>query len=83
MAKHYLKTVQPFFSDVKNGTKTFELRRNDRNFQVGDVVCLLEYDAESQSLSGNQVNVRITYLLQDWPGLAVGFCIFSFVTELP
>lgn len=55
MKTHYLKTVQPFFSNVKNGTKTFEHRRNDRDFQVGDEVYLQEYDLQKNTFSGQEV----------------------------
>ena len=44
--KHCLKTIQPYFADVENGTKTFEVRKNDRNFKIGDILFLQEYDEE-------------------------------------
>jgi len=78
MKSHYLKTVQPFFSEVKKGTKTFEHRRNDRDFQVGDEVYLQEYDMRHNSFSGEEVRVLITYVLTDRAGLDDAFCIFSF-----
>ena len=77
MKTHSLKTVQPFFSQVKNGTKTFELRRNDRDFQVNDEVYLKEYDLETNSFSGQELRAKITYVLKDWTGLEDGYCIFS------
>lgn len=80
MKIHFLKTVQPFFSEVKSGAKEFELRRNDRDFQVGDEVVLQEYDAVSDKFTGFQVWGLITYVLKDCPGIEDGFCIFSFKT---
>ena len=77
MKTHYLKTVQPFFSEVKNGTKTFEHRRNDRDFQVGDEVYLQEYDLQKNTFSGQVVSGNITYVLKDWKGLDVDYCVFS------
>ena len=44
--KHCLKKIQPYFADVENGTKTFEVRKNDRNFKNGDILFLQEYDEE-------------------------------------
>lgn len=78
MTKHHLKTVQPFFDEVKKGTKTFEHRRNDRDFQIGDEVYLQEYDMMHNSFSGEEVRVLITYVLTDRAGLDDAFCIFSF-----
>lgn len=40
--QHILKTVEPYFSAVLSGEKTFEVRRNDRAFQKGDVLVLLD-----------------------------------------
>lgn len=77
MKTHYLKTVQPFFSQVKNGTKTFELRRNDRDFQIEDEVILQEYDLTTNLYSGQEIRGNITYVLKDWAGLDDGYCIFS------
>jgi Domain of unknown function (DUF3850) len=79
MKTHHLKTVQPFFSEVKNGTKTFEFRRNDRDFQVGDEVYLQEYDLQKNTFSGEEIRGTITYVLNDWKGLDAGYCVFSFV----
>lgn len=41
MTEHILKTVEPYFSAVASGEKTFEVRRNDRAFQKGDILVLL------------------------------------------
>ncbi len=33
-----------YFEAVENGSKTFEIRINDRNYEEGDVIFLLEFD---------------------------------------
>ena len=78
MKTHYLKTVQPYFSEVEKGTKTFEVRKNDRNFFVGDEVYLQEYDKESNTYSGKQVRAIITYVLPEFELVYLGACVFSF-----
>jgi hypothetical protein len=78
MATHYLKTVQPYFDEIKQGNKRFEFRKNDRDFQVGDEVYLQEYDKETDTFSGKEVRGTITYVLKDWEGLDHDFCVFSF-----
>lgn len=40
---HKLKIHPPFFASVKRGDKPFEIRKNDRNFKVGDVLELEEW----------------------------------------
>ncbi len=62
---HRLKLVQPYFDDVVSGTKTFEVRVNDRDFKVGDVLELLEYDPETTWLTDRSVRVRVTYILDN------------------
>lgn len=42
--KHELKIWPQYFSRVIDGSKTFEVRKNDRGFQPGDEVVLREYD---------------------------------------
>lgn len=44
MSFHNLKCTNPYFQDVWDGKKTFEVRNNDRNFAVNDIICLKEYD---------------------------------------
>lgn len=43
---HDLKIWPQYFQRVSNGSKTFEIRENDRGFQQGDTVTLREWDPE-------------------------------------
>lgn len=43
---HTLKVVSPYFDALVNGAKTFEVRKNDRAYQRGDVLVLREWHAE-------------------------------------
>lgn len=65
-AVHRLKILSCYFKAVKNGTKTFEIRKNsDRGFQRGDVVQLIELDktvTKQLAVTGNEVEVVITYV---------------------
>lgn len=79
MKEHRLKTINPYFQQVWEGNKKFELRKNDRNYEVGDEVILEEYNSESQKYSGRQIRVIITYLLYEYADvLKEGYIIFSF-----
>ena len=46
--KHYLKTWPQFYKEVEAGNKTFELRKNDRDYKVGDVLVLQEYNPDKK-----------------------------------
>lgn len=41
---HRLKTDPDVFEEVATGRKTFEVRRADRDYQLGDALVLHEYD---------------------------------------
>jgi hypothetical protein len=59
---HGLKTLPEYFQEVINGNKTFEVRRNDRDYCVGDVLFLNEYDAERKEYSGRRTRLKVTYI---------------------
>ena len=75
-----LKCWPEFFETILDGRKQFELRRNDRNYEVGQEYCIKEWDTSTVSYTGREVNVRITYVLQahEFPGINPNHCIFSF-----
>ncbi|EEL27604.1 hypothetical protein bcere0018_34000 [Bacillus cereus Rock1-15] len=59
---HNLKINKEFFSPVVEQIKTFEIRRNDRGFQVGDKIVLNEWDNKNKEYTGKKVNGEITYI---------------------
>jgi len=44
--KHELKILPQYYCRVADGSKTFEVRKNDRGFQPGDLVLLREFDPD-------------------------------------
>lgn len=42
--RHHLKIWPQYYCRVEDGSKTFEVRENDRGFQPGDTVVLAEWD---------------------------------------
>lgn len=62
---HKLKTWPVYFYAVTAGTKTFEIRKNDRDFRVGDVLILQCYDPKAQTYNGQEV-VRCVSCITDF-----------------
>ncbi|MCU5457109.1 DUF3850 domain-containing protein [Bacillus sp. FSL L8-0199] len=59
---HNLKINKVFFTPVLEQIKTFEIRKNDRDFHIGDKVILNEWDDEKQQYTGRNVKVKILYI---------------------
>lgn len=79
---HRLKTLQPYYNEVLFGRKTFELRKNDRDFQVGDRLDLFEGDEQVDNINirenKNHIHVYINYKLEGGIyGLEKGYCILG------
>lgn len=60
MNVHNLKIRPNYFKDVIAEVKKFEIRFNDRGFEVGDLIVLEEFD--NKGYTGRYVNAEITYL---------------------
>jgi len=64
-----------YFDAVEKGIKTFELRKNDRDFQVGDYLMLNEW---KQGYTGRKLTRKITYILHGGSyGLRKGYVILG------
>lgn len=62
MAHHELKIVAPYFYDVLDGIKTFEIRKNDRKYNLGDTLDLREYNQFGKFYTGRRCAVNVTYI---------------------
>lgn len=61
---HELKILPSFYEDVIQHRKTFEVRKNDRPYAVGDFLILHEYTPD-KGYSGRAVEVPVIYILND------------------
>jgi len=57
---HYLKIKPEYLDAVLDRRKPFEIRYNDRNYQVGDVLVLQEYDKDAYT--GFSISVQVSYI---------------------
>lgn len=76
---HELKTWQSYFHAVFDGSKMFEIRRDDRGFRVGDLLRLRETRYSDGTYTGRECVRRITYILrhEEDLGLQEGFAVLS------
>ena len=80
MATHDLKIKPEHFYNILMGIKTAELRLNDRDYRVGDILCLREY------VDGNytcyRIFRRISHVLDDEEYLQPGYVMLSLVDDV-
>jgi hypothetical protein len=60
--EHRLKSWPQFFERIVSGEKTHELRRADRDFRVGDILRLREFDPQTNQFTGREHSVIISYI---------------------
>lgn len=78
MTLHNLKLKSEYVIEVMFCEKTFELRKNDRDFKVGDYIHFTDTKGEELEYYENNV-FKITYVLKDVTeyGLDKDYCILS------
>lgn len=77
MKIHELKILPKWFGDVTSGVKNFEIRKNDRDYKVGDYLILKEWD--NDKYTGNFVTRYVEYIYEGDGayGLSEGYCILG------
>lgn len=60
MAHHELKINPEYFLEAFDGRKPFEIRKNDRDYQVGDTFFMIEY--KSGAYGSRYIKGIITYV---------------------
>lgn len=71
---HELKIKSEYFGAVTSGRKTFEVRKNDRCFEIGDYLALNEIDNEGK-YTNSCCLVYVDYILND-----INYCKKDYVT---
>ncbi len=86
---HIIKLDLSFASAVILGQKNFEIRKNDRNYQTGDLLKFSVIDKNGNKLKSSleQKEFEITYVLSGWglnPGVvALGIRKLGYWIESP
>lgn len=77
MAIHELKVWPEFFEDLSENNRNVELRKDDRGFQIGDVLTLREYDPKTDEYTGSFCTKVVTHIVRGGPWLTEGYCALS------
>ena len=81
MKTHELKIWPKWFDAVKNGTKTFEIRRDDRGVEVGDQIIFEEFRPGVGEYTGRTTERRVSYISRgddaEAAGLKEGHCVIG------
>ena len=75
---HKIKLREDFADAVLSGDKSFEVRKNDRGYKVGDTVKFRVIDKISNTVDHplNKKEYRITYVLNEW-GIDEDYVVFA------
>lgn len=74
---HYLKILPQYYMAVENGTKTFEVRFNNRGYKVWDILHLQEF-VPPETYTGRELYREVTYVLDDGAYCKEGFVVMGF-----
>lgn len=80
MKTHELKYKGKDLCDaVYEGRKTYEIRKNDRNYEVGDVILPIPIDKDLNPIDHpiSKCIYEITFISEGYPGVETGYCVFS------
>jgi hypothetical protein len=74
--KHELKIWPEHFQNVADGVKPFEVRKNDRDFNISDELVLNEWNFDT-GFTGRKVEVTVTYIMKDPYFVKEGYVIMG------
>lgn len=80
MSHHDLKLHPQHYNAKRRGWKVWEIRRNDRDFQTGDIATFREWDPAISEYTGAPALGPFQIIgpvVTEAAGLEPGFCIFQ------
>lgn len=72
---HYVKILPKYYIAVEKGIKTFEIRFNDRNYKVGDILHLQEF--VGGEYTSRELTKEICYMIDDPDYCKDGFVVLG------
>ena len=88
MTIHEVKSWSHLFDAIRWGKKPYDLRKNDRNYKIGDVLILEKYDNIAGRYTGDVCRRTVSYITNNDTPCAVSsavlpneYCILGFEHE--
>lgn len=90
--EHELKCWPAFFERLVDGSKTFEVRKDDRGYQRGDTLHIREWDKGkpvpghvSGDYTGREARFEVGFVLRSGPGFVLpdDFVVMSLLPASP
>ena len=78
---HEVKVYPDNFLLMSTGQKPFDVRRDDRLYDRGDIILFREWDPDKNEYTGASIRRLIT-CTQIWEGLSPGYCALG-LAEVP
>ena len=60
---HDLKTWPEYFIAIVLGKKTFEIRNNDRDFKLRDILHLQEWEPKTKQYTGQAIKMQVVFIM--------------------
>lgn len=90
MKIHEVKSWPEFFRPIADGSKPFDVRKDDRGYKVGDVLYIREFDDRKGTYTGHSLRKLITFVHRGVPGgvpplagLSRDYVVLGFRDEVP
>jgi hypothetical protein len=81
---HELAIWPACFAAVSAGTKPFDVRRNDRDFQVGDALLLCELNPDTHEYTGQTLLRWVSHVLPGGTfGIEPDWCVLGLGNSAP
>lgn len=73
---HKLKLSSIYFNDILENNKNFEVRKDDRHYEVGDYLYLREFLPPTAEYTGKEILAKVIYVYRGELCLP-GHCIMA------
>jgi len=78
MNVHKLKTWPKYFEQVLVGIKNFEVRKNDRDFKIGDKLHLMEWCPDKKEFTGRSCQKEVNCIVHGGQfGIEEGYVVMG------